>query len=170
MPQNLKTDSPTDTPELPELEAQEFEFVQQIVFQGAKIVQAYREAYNPTDPTAKWVQVEASRVRARPNVALWISTLRKQRVQQGNYDLDDHIAELDAAIEMCRESGNMGAMVSAMKAKGQAKGFYVALHEDVGKRNRSAAEMIEEIDSKLGKEFGDLLAKKLGVERLRKSA
>ena len=167
---NMKTEAPDVTPDLPDITPQQFEFVKRIVYDGMKLTEAYREAYNPTDDRAPWVWTEASRTRALPEVSLWISTLRKQSVQAGNYSLEDHIAELDAAIEMCRESGNMGAMVNAMKAKGAAKGFYVALHEDVTKRQRSPAEMIDEIRAKLGDEAADVLARGLGVEPLKRTA
>ncbi len=170
MPQNLKTNPVTDIDagDLPDLTPQQFEFVQHILT-GKNQTEAYRFAYNPTNPTAAWVQVEASKLRASPNVAVWISVLKRQQFATGMYTQEAHLAELDSLIEEAKLSGNVGAAVNACKAKGQVSGHYVALHEDLTKRNRSPAEMIAEIRTKLGDDVADSLARSLGVENMTKA-
>lgn len=171
MPQNQKTDvlPDIDPDNLPDLTAQQFEFVTQIM-SGAHQSDAYRAAYNVGENTlATTVHAEASRLRANPNVAAWISALKRQQFARGVYTKEMHLAELDALAEEAKASGNYGAAVNACKAKGQVEGHYVSLHEDVGKRSRSPAEMIEQIEKDLGSDIADKYAEKLGVKRMRKT-
>ncbi|MGI9411570.1 MAG: hypothetical protein ACR2OV_15935 [Hyphomicrobiaceae bacterium] len=173
MPQNQKTDAlpDIDPEDLPDLPGKRMAFVTQIMA-GDNLTQAYENAgYSVTGMKRETVWAEASRLRADPKVSAWVSALKRYQFANGLYTQEMHLSELDAAAEECRLGGNMGAMVNAIKAKGQVSGHYISLHEDVGKRNRSPAEMIAEIRAKLGDEAADVLAKSMGVEPLkRKSA
>ena len=172
MPQNLKTTSvpEIDAADLPDLPEKRMAFVMGIMA-GNNLTQAYEAAgYAVKTMKRETVWAEASRLRADPKVSAWISALKRQQFATGLYTQEAHIAELDSLIEEARLSGNVGAAVNACKAKGQVSGHYVALHEDLTKRNRSPAEMIAEIRAKLGDNVADSLARSLGVEPMTKAA
>lgn len=168
MPQNQKTEAieEIDAADLPHLTEKQMAFVIGIC-EGKTLIDSYKSAGYAVDGWSRnAVQVEASRLRASPNVSLWISALKRQQFARGVYTKEMHLAELDALAEEAKSSGNYGAAVNACKAKGQVEGHYVSFHEDLTKRSRSPAEMIQEIEAKLGKEAADVLAKSMGVERL----
>lgn len=170
MVQNMKTEPLEDAGDLPDLTDKQMSFVM-AVMAGNELVRAYEEAgYSVKGRSRNAVYVDASRLRANPKISLWLSMMKRQHFQQGLYTQEAHMLELSAAIEECKAAGNLGAMVNAIKAKGQVAGHYVALHEDLTKRNRSPAEMIEEVRTKLGADVADKLAKAMGVETLRKTA
>ena len=168
---NLKTEpiDDIDPKHLPDLTEKQMSFVVAIC-EGKTATDAYRSAgYKTEGWTNNALWSEASKLRASPKVSQWISALRRQQFTRGLYTRDDHLAELSVAVEECRLDGNRGAMVNAIKAKGQVMGYYVSLHEDVSKRDRSPAEMIDEIRAKLGDEAADVLARGLGVEPLKRT-
>jgi len=168
MPQNQKTDAlPDITPDdLPDLTEKQMAFVIGIC-EGMTLIDAYKSAgYAHEGWTKEAAQVAASKVRANGNVSVWISTLRRQQFSRAAYTKDAHLAELDSLIEEAKASGNYGAAVNACKAKGQVEGHYVSLHEDITKRSKSKAQLIEQVAKDLGQDAADTLAGKLGVERL----
>lgn len=171
MVQNLKTKpvEDIDAADLPDLTDKQMGFVMDIMA-GKDASAAYRNNYAAKNMTARAVWTEASTLRANPKVTRWIGVLKRQHFAQGLYTKEAHLLELTAAVEDCKAAGNLGAMVNAIKAKGQVEGHYVALHEDLTKRNRSPAEMIQDVRAKLGDEVADSLARFMGVETMQRAA
>lgn len=61
-----------------------------------------------------------------------------------------------------KQKGN-ASVVKALELLGKHHGLFVDLHEDVGRRKKSADEMVKEIQAALGDEAVAPLAKRLGV-------
>lgn len=124
MPRETKKPQTQQTEELPELSPNEFDFVQ-AVLKGNTGSDAYRHAYSVENMSDAAIWVEASRVKARPNVSLWLSEARRQGMAQTVVTLETHTAELDRLSVLAEKAGAFGASIKAQELRGRANGLYV---------------------------------------------
>lgn len=119
-----KLTEPTDQPDdLPDLTAQQRKFLEGILA-GKTSSDAYRAAYDCSQSQNNTVWVEASKLRAHPDVALWLSAARKAGLGRATVTLEGHISELERLREIAIDSGNVGAAVQAEQLRGKASGHY----------------------------------------------
>jgi hypothetical protein len=119
-----------DTDELPNLTAQQMEFVQGLL-EGKTATASYRAAYNIETMSDRAVWTEASVLRNNPKIARWISAARKAHLDRAAITVESHTAELARLKELALEAGNHGAAIQAEQLRGKASGLYVDKFEDV---------------------------------------
>lgn len=159
MPQNQITDAPEIETELPELTAQQSEFVRARLA-GKSASDAYRIAYNAADMLQSTVWSEASRVNTHPAVAAWLAAARKANIGIGTVTLAGHLQELERLREIALESGNIGAAVAAEQNRGKAAGLYVEQVRDVTDHDPAAT--LASIAA-TSPELAEALAKEAGI-------
>ncbi len=129
MPQRKLTDAP-EFSELPELTAQQLDFVRHILA-GKTASDAYRLAYNAENMANKSIWVEASRLRNSPDVALWLGAARKANLGSAVLTKEQHMQELERLREIALDTGNVGAAVQAEMSRGKVAGHHVERVADV---------------------------------------
>jgi hypothetical protein len=153
---------------LPDLTARQFEFAKGIM-EGKSLSDAFRAAYDCSKMQSASVWVEASRLRANPKVALWVSAWKRQGFAMGAVSLESHLAELERLKEWGLLTGNVGAAVKAEELRGKAAGVY--LGDEQGRLSKaSTAQLLELIRTMLGEGVAQAAADKLGVALLPKAA
>lgn len=118
------TNVPIGTDDLPELTANQREFVR-LRLAGKTGADAYRGAYDVSGMNDRAIWVEASRVSANPKVSLWLSAARQAHLGTAVLTRDSHLAELDRLKEIAIASGNVGAAVKAEELRGKVAGHQV---------------------------------------------
>jgi len=132
--QNQKTDSIDPIADLPDISEDHLLFARMIA-EGKTQSDAYRRAVSD-NPHAPTVWTESSKIANNPEVRLWIDAFKREVFNEHAYTASAHVQELNEAIQLCKANGNMGAMVNAMKAKGQVAGHYIERHENVNETRR----------------------------------
>lgn len=121
------TDALEEVEELPVLTDQQMRFVE-CLLAGKSASDAYRESYNTINMMTRTVWAEASRLRANPSVATWLSAARKAGLGRAAVTLEGHLAELERLREIALETGNVGAAVQAEQLRGKASNHYTENH------------------------------------------
>lgn len=145
--------------ELPELTDQQRKFVEGVLA-GKTASDAYRAAYDCSHSGDPTIWVNASRLRADANVALWLSAARKAGLSRAVVTLEGHIGELERLREIALESGNVGAAVQAEQLRGKASGHYTEQFRDM---TMDVSETLREI-ARSSPELAAQLAKDNGIE------
>lgn len=162
MAQQLKTqdvDAAISDEEMPELTANEQEFVYAMLA-GSTASEAYRTAYDCSNMAKKSIWTEASRVKNRPDVSLWLDAAKMASVTHARCTYDGHLTELDRLKTIAVRSGNIGAAVQAEQLRGKASGFYVDYRADV--TPRTPLDSLKEI-AKVSPEIAKALAEQAGL-------
>jgi hypothetical protein len=120
-----------DTSELPDLTPQQQKFVEGLAV-GMTASEAYRNAYDCSGSQPNTIWVSASRLKANPNVALWIEALQAAGFTRIAVSRDDHLRELERLRNVAERSGNLGAAVQAEQLRGKVAGHYVEKVEHYG--------------------------------------
>lgn len=119
-----------DADALPNLTPQQMQFVEGLLG-GKTATDAYKAAYDCSSMGANSIWVEASRLRANSNIALWLSMARQAHLGAGILTLEGHLRELDRLKELCINGKNYGAAVQAEQLRGKASGHYVEQFRDL---------------------------------------
>lgn len=94
-------------------------FARAVAVENKTLASAYRDAFNPTNPNARWVQVESSRVAQRPSVALRISELNDEIAANVGATREWAMARLHDAVDSLMQVAPVGetGMVAPIDAK-----------------------------------------------------
>lgn len=154
----MKTEPDEGYSDLPELTPNQREFVRHLLA-GKTASDAYRLAYSTENMQPQTIWVEASKLRANPNVALWLAAARKAHFGSAVLTKDDHMRELERLREVALEKGNIGAAVQAEQLRGKVAGHHVERIQDVTPISpqdtlREIAELDEGLAAKLAAEHG----------------
>lgn len=114
----------TSVQELPTLTAKQSAFVKHLL-EGKTASDAYRLAYDCSNMADGSIWREASLLRKHPDVAQWLDTAKRQALVERSYGLQEHLADLQEAVKLCKDNKNYGAMVKATELLGRASGVYV---------------------------------------------
>ena len=134
MPQNKLTDNQDPIQDLPDIQDNHILFAR-LIAEGKSQSEAYRIAIGDT-AEAKTIWVNSSKLAADTKVRLWIDAFKREVFNMHLYTAEMHVQELNEAVQLCKANGNMGALVNALKAKGQVAGHYVEKHENVNETRR----------------------------------
>lgn len=85
--------------------------------------EAYRQAYNPKNPDAGWVRIEACNMLQDPNISLTIETLQAEAAIRNAVTVDSITAELNEAKEFAKQEGQPAAVISAIMGKAKIHGL-----------------------------------------------
>ena len=129
MPRRKITEQP-EAKDLPELTAQQMDFVQGILA-GKTASDAYRAAYDCTNSTKNTVWCEASKLRGHPSVAQWIDAAKVNGMANCTVTYESHIRELERLKALSINSGNMGAAVQCEQTIGKAAGLHIERTQEV---------------------------------------
>jgi hypothetical protein len=129
MAQRLKT-APTEASELPDLTAQQQEFVRHLLA-GKTGVDAYRAAYDCSTMMAATIIAAASRLRAQSNISAWLAAGREAHLGTAVLTRESHMAELERLKEIALKTGNVGAAVQAEQLRGKVAGHQVDTVRDI---------------------------------------
>lgn len=162
MPQNLKTAPISEVAELPELTAQQLEFVRHLLA-GKTASDAYRASYDTENMQNPTIWVEASRLRSHPNVAIWLAAARKAKLGTAVLTKEQHMQELERLREIALDSGNIGAAVQAEQTRGKVAGHHVERVQDVTDQMDPIA-TLRQIEQQHGPEIAASLAAKHGFK------
>lgn len=130
MPRDKKTEPVAPGADLPELTAQQQEFVRHILA-GKGVAESYRLAYDCSNMQANSVWVAASRLQANADIALWLSAARQACLGTHVVTLRDHQNQLERLREAAMSSGNYGAAVQAELARGKVAGHHIERIQEV---------------------------------------
>lgn len=154
--QNQKT-QPVQVEDLPDI-AENHLYFAKLLAEGKTQSDAYRMAINPNiDDKCIWAS--ASRLANQVNVKLWVDALKLNVLNATSYSMEMHIAELEEARQLSKNSGNMGAMVNATVAKGKATGKYIDRVEHI-----NTVKTHKSLEDKLSKIIGQAINNKLHEE------
>jgi hypothetical protein len=132
--------------DLPVLTAKQQAFVGHKLAGKASIT-AYKMAYQPSAKAKKetlWVR--ACEVASNRKVTVWLDAGRKaQLANMAEYSLQAHMSELDEALIAAKAAGNHGAVINAIKAKGQAMGHGIESRLDVHVTHEAPLAIIERL-------------------------
>ena len=94
---------------------------------GMTPTEAYRGAYNPKEPMADWVGVEASKLLADPSVSLRMAELSKRvedkAVEKALFTKEQAVAEYEEARQMAKNIEKPHAMIQATTGKAKVAGI-----------------------------------------------
>lgn len=150
-----------DLEDLPKLTQQQMEFVKGIL-DGKTASDAYRAAYDCENSTNRTIWVNASKLRANANVALWLAAARKAHLGTAVLTKEAHMQELERLREIALDSGNVGAAVQAEQIRGKVAGWQVDQVKDITERTDVIA-TLKEIE-KHSPELAASLAAQNGIE------
>ena len=85
--------------------------------------EAYRQSYNPKNPDADWVRIEACNLLKDPNVSITIEFLQEEHKQRHMVTVDSLTAEYDEAKAKAYELEQVSAAISAINGKAKIHGF-----------------------------------------------
>lgn len=152
--QNQKT-KPVQAEDLPDIQENHLLFAKCIA-EGKTQSDAYRMAIAGPDTTDESIWVQASKLANDNKVRLWIDALKLNVLNATSYSMEMHIAELEEARQLSKNSGNMGAMVNATVAKGKATGKYIDRVEHI-----NTVKTHKSLEDKLSKIIGQAIDSKL---------
>lgn len=150
-----------DKTELPSLTDKQMAFVQGLLA-GKTASDAYRAAYDAENMSDNALWCAASKLKSNTKVTQWLNAVRVERLRESGYSLDAHMAELDEAAQIAKETGNIGAMVKAIESKGRAMGLYIDRHQDVTEDD--PLQMLDQIASTISTQLAEGLAREMGIE------
>lgn len=127
MPRRKKTETPEGLPDLTDMQ---LKFCEGILA-GLTQRKAYRAAYGSGSMSVGAIDVEASRLRHHPKIALWLDAARSDTLKSHACTLDGHMSELERLKSIAIRTGNIGAAVQAEQLRGKAAGHYVEQYADV---------------------------------------
>lgn len=144
--QNQKTDSIDPVEDLPDIQDNHILFAR-LIAEGRSASDAYRQAISQDiDDPSVWAL--SSRLHSNAKVRLWIDAFKRAVFNMQAYTAEAHIQELNEAAQLCKANGNMGALVNALKAKGQVSGHYVEKVEIDDKREPELTELAQSLVNK----------------------
>lgn len=130
MPRRKITDAPSLDADLPELTAQQSEFVRHLL-DGKTASDAYRAAYDCRDWQPSSVWGKASMLANDAKVQIWLSAARKAELGTARITHEQHIKRLDRLAVIAVETGNIGAAVQAEISIGKAAGHYIERIQEI---------------------------------------
>ena len=158
MARDIKTEpASVDVSHLPELTQKQLGFVQGLL-SGLSASDAYRQAYDCEAMSKEATWVEASRLKADPNIALWLDRVRQDMLADTKITLESHTRELLRLAKAAEGAGNYGAAAKCTELTGRANGLYVDRIETKDTTDQAAAVL-----AKLSPELQALLAPFLGI-------
>ncbi len=98
-------------------------FCQKYIECKGKASEAYRQAYNPTNPDADWVRIEAWKVLQDPNIALQIEALQEEHKQRHMVTVDSLTAEYEEIRLKALASAEYAPAISAINGKAKIHGL-----------------------------------------------
>lgn len=119
-----------DADALPELTAQQSEFVRYILG-GKGVAEAYRLAYDCSNMLPNSVWCAASKLHTDAKIGQWLSVARQACLGTGILTRDAHMAQLERIREAAMESGNIGAAVAAEQTRGKVAGHHIERIQEV---------------------------------------
>lgn len=125
-----KKTQPLEHGDLPDLTEKQREFARHILA-GKTASDAYRAAYDCSNMVPNTIWCEASRTRALPHVAQWLSEARQAHLGTAVLTRDQHLQELERLREIAIRSGNIGAAVLAETTRGKVAGHHIERIQDV---------------------------------------
>lgn len=125
-----KITAPVEAAELPDLTAQQHEFVRHLLA-GKTGADAYRAAYDVEGTSPASVIAQASRLRANVNVSAWLAAGREAHLGTAVLTRESHMAELERLKEIALKTGNVGAAVQAEQLRGKVAGHQVDTVRDI---------------------------------------
>ena len=144
--QNQKTESVDPCQNLPDINDNYLLFAR-LIAEGKNKSDAYRQAVSD-NPNSNVVWVESSKIASKPEVRLWIDAFKREVFNMHAYTAEQHVQELNEAAQLCKANGNMGALVNALKAKGQVSGHYVEKVEIDDKREPELSDLAQSLVNK----------------------
>ena len=97
----------------------------QAVASGMNQSDAYRAAYDTARMKATSINVNASKMMADAKVSQRVEALRKPVVEAMQYGLKEAMEEAAEAMELCRETRQSGAFVSAVALRAKLSGLLI---------------------------------------------
>ncbi len=155
--------------DLPDLKPQEKEFVRLLMFDtsvNGDATEAYRQAFPDSKAKKESMWVLACELKKSDRVQQWIKALRVAGMDSLLMSKEKYLAEVQALIAECKQSGNYGAAANLMKAYGQCAGYYVERKEIMHTRKDEITVLMALIDPDKPHtiEFALGEAKTLGLE------
>lgn len=116
---------------------------------GLSLAEAYRQAYDAENMSNKAITVEASRLAARPDIALAMQALSDEKAREMRIVT---VSDRDNLLNKLRAWTNGEAVATASQLRaaellGKACGIYRDVVEHTG--TRSAADILSDIESRL---------------------
>lgn len=106
-----------------ELTPQQELFCQKYIECKGNASEAYRQSYNPSDPGADWVKIEACRMLQDPNISLTIEALQAEQRERNKVTLDSLTAEYEEIKRLAMMKEELSAAVAALNGKAKIHGF-----------------------------------------------
>lgn len=131
-------------PDLPELTAQEMEFVLGME-EGLDQTSAYKKAYGAEGYSRASLTVRACKKAAEPRIKAWRQAFAAEGFNRGLIAREDHVKRLRSLAARAEQAGNFGAAVNAEVNAGKAEGHYIEKREDV---SRPVADRMEQLRSR----------------------
>lgn len=160
MPQRKLT-QPSAAAELPDLTAQQHEFVRHLLA-GKTGAEAYRLSHECSDASPASVIAMASRLRANVNVQSWLAAGREAHLGTAVLTREAHLAELERLKEIAIKTGNVGAAVQAEQLRGKVAGHQVDRIQDVT-AEQSPFDTLRAIARDMGEDIAKQAAAKAGL-------
>ena len=130
VPRDKKTETAKPGADLPELTAQQQEFVRHIL-EGKSSSDAYRAAYNAENMQPRHIWREASLLASNKNVSQWLSAARQACLGTHVVTLRAHQEQLERLREAAMATGNYGAAVQAELARGKVAGHHIERIQEI---------------------------------------
>ncbi len=163
-------DDKDDKIDLPHLTDKQFDFVLGKQ-KGLSNTDAYRQAYDTT-ATGNPLWVMAARVADNPKVKLWLEHMNQERmtaqVTEATYTKERHLQDMAEAARLCREKGQLSAMVKATENLGKCAGHYVDKVEHIH-NSKADSELLDQVEKTFGKPARVEAERRLGINQTMES-
>ena len=150
--------------ELPELTENQMNFILGVQA-GKSYSDAYRAAYSCTNSKPETIWANASRLAADNKVRAWLGYLKSEQITEAAYTKEQHLKDLAAVVDQCRQAGAWSALVKATELLGKATGVYVDKSEVTHIKKGDTA-LLDEIEAQLGQEARKAAERRLGLEKM----
>ena len=149
---------------LPQLTEKQMNFVLGVQA-GKTYSDAYRAAFDCAGSSDRTIWAEASRTASSPNVSAWLGYLKSEQITEAAYTKEQHLKDLAAVVDQCRQAGAWSALVKATELLGKATGVYVDKSEVTHIKKGDTA-LLDEIEAQLGQEARKAAERRLGLEKM----
>ncbi len=157
--------------DLPHLTDKQFDFVLGIQ-SGLNQSDAYRKAYDCSNRNKAGIWRDASVLASSPKVGAWIEHLRQERMTkqmtQATYTKERHLEDMAEAARLCREKGQLSAMVKATENLGKCAGHYVDKVEHIH-NSKADSELLDQVEKTFGKPARVEAERRLGINQTMES-